>query len=387
MKNPKIKFLVGGIGLYLIITGVSYWAFTSFSTSGSNVLSPLVTGQKSKVDSSAPKTESCPLNGKMFTKNEKDVWSKRRPLTVMVENHLDSRPQSGLSSADVVYEALAEGGVTRFMPVFYCGVSAEDIQIGPVRSARMYFMDWASEYATDDRPLYAHVGGANKPGPADALGNIKKYGWDSYNDLNQFSIGFPTFWRDYERLGREVATEHTMYSSSDKLYEVAIERGLTNVNKDNEEWNSDWVSWEFKDGAAIQTPKASNIKFSFWSNNLGDDYSVAWTFDSATNSYLRENGGQLHNDLNTEKQLSASNIVIMFQNVKGPIDELKHVLYGTTGTGKALVFQNGDVIEGTWKKAKRISRTMFTDKKGKDIPFVRGQIWVTAVDSSTKVTF
>ncbi len=387
MNNSRIKLILGGLGLYLVVAGISYWAFTSLIKSDNGVLSPETGNKRSKIDTSAPKTEACPLNGKMYTKGEKDVWVTRRPLAVMIENHEDSRPQSGLSKADVVYEALAEGGVTRFMAVFYCGAAAEEIQVGPVRSARMYFMDWASEYATDDHPLYTHVGGANKPGPADALGNIKKYGWDSYNDMNQFSIGFPTFWRDYERLGHPVATEHTMYSTTDKLYKVAEERGLTNVDKDGEAWDKGWTSWTFKDGAATQSPKAADIKFAFWSNNLGDSYAVRWTYDVATNTYKRENGGQVHKDFNTDEQLATSNVVVMFQNVKGPIDELKHVLYDTTGTGKVLVFQNGDVVEGTWKKPSRTSRTVFMDKSGKELSFVRGHIWVTAVDTTTKVTY
>jgi len=76
----------------------------------------------------------------------------------MIENHLDSRPPSGLSRADVIYEAVAEGGITRFLTVFYCGVASEDVRIGPIRSARIYFLDFASEYG--DKPLFVHQGGA-----------------------------------------------------------------------------------------------------------------------------------------------------------------------------------------------------------------------------------
>src|SRR3990167_8197684 len=78
-------------------------------------------------DPSEPKTESCPLNGRMHTKKAKDAWEKRRPLAVMIENHSESRPQSGLSYADVIYEAVAEGGITRFMGVFYCDAAYKSV--------------------------------------------------------------------------------------------------------------------------------------------------------------------------------------------------------------------------------------------------------------------
>ena len=134
----------------------------------------------------------------------------------MIENHQEARPQSGLSSADVIYEVVAEGGITRFLAIYYCQDGA---QIGPIRSARTYFIDYLSEYG--NYPLYAHVGGANQAGPADALSQLDDYGWTAYNDLNQFSIGFPVFWRDYDRLGHSVATEHTIYSTIEKLLDYA----------------------------------------------------------------------------------------------------------------------------------------------------------------------
>jgi hypothetical protein len=181
------------------------------------------------IDPSATKDQVCPLNGAYFTQAEKDAWSKKRPLAVMIENHPDARPQSGLSHADVVFEAMAEGGVTRFMSIFYCAAQAEDIKLAPVRSARSYFIEWASGFY---RPLYAHVGGANLPGPANALGQLSDYDWKLRNDIDAMSVGYPTYVRDYSRLeGKEdLATEHTMVSSTDKLWKVAEKRGWTNID-------------------------------------------------------------------------------------------------------------------------------------------------------------
>src|SRR3989344_6417429 len=221
MKN-KLTFIITLIILYAVSTGVSYgiFKFTGKSepvpTTTDDSVNP---GKGLTVDQSAPKTEACPLNGKLYTKQEKAIWEKRRPLAVMMENHSDARPHSGLSKADVVYEAVAEGGITRFMGVFYCGIG-ENTEFAPVRSARTYYLDWVSEYDA----LYNHVGGAGICSDvtvderAKALCQIDKYG---IKDMDQFSIPFPICYRNYDRLDHPVATEHTMVCFSDKLYELA----------------------------------------------------------------------------------------------------------------------------------------------------------------------
>lgn len=347
------------------------------------MISPVSLDQKrGKIDASLPKTEVCPLNGAKFTKGEREVWDRRRPLTVMIENHEEARPQSGLSWADVIYETVAEGGITRFLGVFYCGAAAQDVTIGPVRSARVYFMDWASEYASF--PLYAHVGGANRPGPADALGKIAQFGWLSAgNDLNQFAIGFPTFWRDYERIGHPVATEHTMYASTDQLWEIAGERGLTDKDKDGKSWSEKFVPWKFGEGNDGKNVLAAS--FPFWEGQGA--YSVKWAWDEAAKGWTRENGDKPHTDLNNKEQLKATTVVIQFTAERSLRDPEKHMLYETTGKGQALVFRNGRVVEGTWQKADRSSRTVFRDKKGIDIEFSPGKIWIEVVPIGTKVDY
>lgn len=384
-KQKLVPMLIGGLILYFISTGISYAAFRFLvGPIAPGLISPLpVEEARSRVDLTAPKTEACPLNNKMFTKGEKQIWEGRRPLTVMIENHAEARPQSGLSKADIIYEAVAEGGITRFLAVYYCDAAAEDFIIGPVRSARTYYLDFASEYG--DYPLYAHVGGANKPGLSNALGQIADYGWLAKgNDMNQFSLGFPTFWRDYERLGRPVATEHTMYTTADKLYEIAHQRGLNAKDDEGNKWDEDWRSWQFKDDASDKG-NINNIKFNFWSGY--QEYEVNWQYNQENNQYLRSSGGQAHKDLNNEEQLMAKVVVVQFMREKGPINELKHLLYTTTGTGKAIVFQDGQATQATWSKAKRQDRTIFEDSKGKEIKFNRGPIWIEIVPLGKEVSY
>ncbi|MBI4099662.1 DUF3048 domain-containing protein [Candidatus Microgenomates bacterium] len=386
--------VVGGLVVYLLSAGLSYAAFSllrpNLPGAGVTPAAPAAkTGQfKTPTNPYAnlPKTQACPLNGAMYSQPEKDNWSKRRPLGVMIENSKAARPQSGLSAADVVYEAVAEGGITRFMAVFYC--QDTDI-VGPVRSARTYFLDWISEYGSS--PLYAHVGGANTPGPADALGQIERYGWGAFNDLNQFSVGFPTFWRDYERLGPDTATEHTVYSATSKLWSfAAAKRGLTDVEIDDYTkkpvaWDKTFVPWVFKDDAAVaDRPAAGSTEFALsgLAASYANDYVVRWQYDHDSNAYLRLSGGVAHQDLDTKQQLLAKNVVLLFTTLGVADDGYNeeghgaHMLYGTRGTGKAQFLIDGKVTSGTWSKATRIARTKFFDSKGVEIKFNRGQIWV-----------
>ncbi|MCJ7827771.1 DUF3048 domain-containing protein [Patescibacteria group bacterium] len=383
-KKGVVFYLLGGLGIYLVSAGISFAAFR-YLGSGTDFISPLPADEgRSQIDLSAPKTEACPLTGQMFTKAERAIWESRRPLGIMVENHVESRPQSGLTKADVVYEAVAEGGITRFLTIYLCQASAEDVLVGPVRSARTYFLDWISEYG--DSPLYAHVGGANTPGKANALGQIGDYGWLRVgNDLNQFAVGFPTFWRDYERL-TGVATEHTMYSTVDKLLAVAEKRDLAQVNEDGDRWDEEFVSWDFvEEGQSSESGEVHSISFNFWGSQTA--FKVDWEFNSASGVYERSMGEQRHVDLNNGQPVVAKVVVVQFVRETGPIDDLKHMLYGTTGSGTALVFQNGEAIKASWSKKTRTDRTLFTDSTGETVAFERGPIWMEMVPAGNTIDY
>jgi hypothetical protein len=382
----KKVFLLGFI-VYLLTAGISYAVFSQrpelIKQGASDT--PKADGGKVTNDYEAltfdgPKTEACPLTGELYSKDQRAWWESHRPLGVMIENHLDARPQSGLQAADAVYEAVAEGGITRFLSVYYC----QDAGIvGPVRSARTYFMDFISEYG--EYPLYAHVGGANTPGPANALGQINDYGWGSYNDLSQFSIGFPTFKRDESRLGREVATEHTMYSVTSKLWEVGEKRGLTNVDKDGVAWDENFTAYSFNE-TPVKGSGSQTIDISYWN---GDDYSVTWTYDPQKNVYLRTNGGVKHMDRNTKTQLHASNVVVLYMTEGRANDGYEgnaHMLYGTKGKGTATVFSGGKEISARWSKPDRQSHLAITDTSGKEVTFNPGKIWFNVQPVGDEVT-
>lgn len=396
----KKQTLLLALVLYIASSAITYGAFSAFVKPGASVEVPDTgtegdgttrLGQLLNIDPNEPRDQVCPLNGKLFTNTERQAWEKRRPLAVMIENTPDARPQSGLSDADIVFEAVAEGGVTRFMGMFYCAVQIADTTLAPIRSARTYYVDWASGF---NRPLYTHVGGANVPGPTDALGQIGQYGWNGENDLNQFSIGYPTFVRDYNRVpGKEIATEHTMVTSTEKLWAVAEDRGWTNMSPDltinrrtvpGTDWKDGYTGWNFEDGQA-GAGSVSTISYDFWSGY--DTYAVEWKYDSASNTFLRSQGGETHTDLNNDQQIAAHNVIVMFTTEKGPLNEKKHMLYTTIGTGDILLFKNGQAIEGTWSKKSREAELQFLDSRGQPLTLNRGLVWISVVSTSNEVSY
>ncbi len=385
-----------GIGLYLAATGISYLTLSSVAKKTEATkeaekakITVVAKGpqKRIKIDPSTPKNEACPINGVMYTTQEKDAWELRRPLAVMIENHKESRPQSGLSFADVVYESVVEGGITRFMGIYYCGVANVNVPLAPVRSARTFFLPWVLEYDA----LYNHVGGAGQCNDdtvdtrAKALCQIDTY---KIKDMDQFGISFPTCYRNYDRLDHEVATEHTMVCETDKLYKVAKDtHDWTNVDLKGISWDEDFTAWKFKDEAALSDRgAATTISFAAWKTQA-KDYGVSWKYDKTSNLYLRSNGGVPHIDLETDEQLSAKSIVALFAKETGPVDDHMHLLYTNIGSGTGILFQDGQSEKITWQKTDLRSRTKFFNLKGKEVTFNRGQLWIEMLPIGTPVEY
>ena len=395
MKKQQFLFFgILGIGIYLISTGISFAVFSRFikkeaavSKTSTTLTTPTTKPQRHFItDTSVPRTEMCPINGEMYTKTEKQIWEKRRPLAVMIENHQEARPQSGLSFADVVYESVAEGGISRFMAVFYCGISGGSVSLAPVRSARTYFLPWVLEYDA----LYNHVGGAGNCDDdtvderAKALCQIDQW---NIKDMDQFGISFPTCYRNYDRLDHPVATEHTMVCQTDKLFKLASDRGWTNVDSKGVSWDKKFEQWKFKDDAnSGDRGTTETISFVAW-KGYEKDYGVQWLYDKTANIYKRNNGGVPHKDLETDEQITAKVVVIQFAKEIGPVDDHMHLLYNNIGTGTGLLFEDGKAEKITWEKEDKYSRTKFIGAGGKEIQFTRGQLWIHMLPIGTAVTY
>jgi len=300
-----------------------------------------------------------PINGVLYKKSEAESWVNRLPIGVIVENHIQARPQSGLSKAEVVYEALAEGGITRFLAIFL----KEDTKVGPIRSNRPYFLDWLSEYDA----VYAHVGGS----PV-AQARVKEYG---IKDMDQFYNPSPY----YREPKANVSKEHTMYSSVNALRETSEKKGY---KKEKE-----IVSWKFLDEKDIPKREArkniSNINLGF----LGTyKMEVEWRYNADTNSYFRFNGGDPMIDAATNTQLEVKTVIVQIVNKSNDPSGHGRLFMDTVGSGSAKVFLNGGVIEGSWKKDSRVARTVFLDTAGNEIKLNRGNIWVEIIPPGTIFT-
>lgn len=294
-----------------------------------------------------------PLTGIPVDKSLAD----RTALGAIIENFPDARPQSGYNEADLVYETLAEGGITRTMAVYQSQNSKE---IGPIRSARTYFVDWLSEVGG----IFAHVGGN-----ADALDLIKEI---KIPDLNQFAYG------DYYRRSTDRFAPHNVYTSTEKLYSAAKVAGYS--------LTAPPTAITFKDDIALKSRPATqsiNINFS------GPDYAVSYAYDPKDNGYLRSVAGEPCKDLNSGIQVKPKNVAVQFTSITPYINYAKEqgVQIQTTGNGLGYVFLDGKPINATWTKDSRTSRTRFFDSENKEILFNKGQTWFEIVPTGQSVTY
>jgi hypothetical protein len=289
-----------------------------------------------------------PLTGRVLASAE---LAKRPVTSLMIENSPDARPQSGLLEADMVVEAIAEGGVTRFMAVYQ---ESQPQYIGPIRSARPYYLD----YALPLESSYGHVGGSPQ-----ALQDIKTLG---IRDLDQF-FNADTYWRITDRFA-----PHNVYTSFEKLDKTNQAKGFT---------SSKFTGFERK-ADVPQTPTAKTIDLAI----SGPLYSPRFEYDQATNSYNRFQDSSPHTDQKSSKQITPKVVVALVVN-SGNDPDGYHSAYNTSGTGAVYVFQDGVVTEGTWSKTDRKSPLVLTDKNGLPIKLNSGQTWISLVGTSSDITY
>lgn len=281
--------------------------------------------------------------------------NKRPVIGVMIENSKEARPQSGLSQAGVVFEAIAEGGITRLLALYQ---DQQPTNIGPIRSARPYYVQWSESF----KAAYVHVGGSNE-----ALQDIKNLG---VQDINQFYNG-SSFRREASR-----SSPHNVYSSLPTLTELALKKG----------YSSSFTGFERKAAAPAKQATASTIDLAI-SSSL---YNVRYTYDAVANTYGRAVGGTDHIDNNTGKRLSPNVVIAMIVPVAAGGKTAQggsYSNYNTLGSGTAYIFQDGAVTIGNWNKAATAAPLTFTDGSGAVIKLNPGQAWITAVTTTSKVTY
>lgn len=266
---------------------------------------------------------------------------------IMIENSPDARPQSGIKPASVVFEAIAEGGITRFLALYQ---NNKPQLIGPVRSVRLHYVDWIAPFQAS----VAHIGGSKF-----ALDEVRN---GNYRDIDQF-FNAPSYWRATDRYA-----PHNVYTSFERLDALNQKKGYA---------TSEFTAWPRKDGKPAATPTATviDVKIS------GIPYNSHYQYDAASNTYLRSQGGAQHLDREAG-QVAPSTVIVLDTTMSRVFEDGYREQITTIGSGKARVFQDGIVTEATWTKKDRGSQISFTGADGKEIPLNRGQTWITAVPAN-----
>jgi hypothetical protein len=275
------------------------------------------------------------------------------PVTgVMIENSTFARPQSGLGQASVVFEAIAEGGITRFLAL-YQDTSPDNV--GPIRSARPYYEQWVLGFDAG----YAHVGGS-----PEALADLNAWG---VRDLDQFYNG-----GSYHRVSTRAAP-HNVYTSISSLNQLESNKGFG---------TSTFTGFARKVAAPSAHPTTTSINLTL----SGPDYNVHYDYNAPTNSYNRNEAGVPHVDANTNTQISPKVVIALVMPYSLEADGY-HSDYTTIGSGPVYVFQDGLVTTGQWSKSSSTTQFVFTNSTGQPLKLNPGQTWLTALSTSANVTY
>lgn len=331
--------------------------------------------------SPSPKPVYCPLTG---TETSRDFDTQLPALAVKIENSVASRPQAGLSSADIVYEELAEGGITRFLAIFQCATNSN---LGPVRSARSVDPDILLEYAP---VLFAHSG-------ANPVVLNKVQTTKGVIDLRHGANG-EAYHREKGR-----AAPHNLFTSIAKI------RALKAASEARGVPTSSFVFAPTLTATAPPTPPPASSKSPAAKNSTPPSpspsvvppgtsvtfsYSSAinslkYVYDSAGGGYLRFHGEMPHKSVSGEQIRAVNVIVLKVRVTQGKIKDAagnSSPEISVTGTGEAVVLRGGVSVIGSWRRTELKNRTTILDAAGKPIPLLPGNIWIHLVPAEQQVS-
>jgi hypothetical protein len=295
-----------------------------------------------------PKGTPCPLTG-ILVENEDDL--KLRPIAVMIDNEINARPQSGLIDAEIVYEMPVEGNITRYMAIYHHNHTDK---IGPVRSARPYFIDKALEL----NAVYVHCGGSPQ-----ALQDLAALKVNTLNDLK----GSPCFWRSKDR-----KMPHNLYTSTKLMREVMEKNKYNNKTapayfKFNEEFLN------------IEGKGTSGISFVYSKN-----YIVGYEYDENNKLYYRKINGTRLKDKETGTEISTTNIIVEKTTAR-VLDKVGRLDVENLGKNRGYYLTGGKLVEIEWSKSERSAKTIYKDLKGNEIIMNKGVTWVQVVPESVRI--
>ncbi len=304
-----------------------------------------------------PTPVAAPLTGRLVPAEA----ATRRVLAVMVDDLSLARPQSGFNDASIVWHAPAEGGIPRYMLLFQ--ERPPDI-VGPVRSAREYYIAWAAEW----NALYVHVGGSPQ-----ALATLRRDGQgELVFDADEFRWGGRYLWRATDRF-----PPHNVYSDGEHLRQLARRLGADDGPIEG--------AWRFAEDVPLERrPLGGRIDVPYFANK------ITYRYDREGNRYVRSvTGASPQVDRADGRVVAPKNVVVLFMSFKPLNDghpDKKRQEADYIGTGKALIATNGRTVEATWRKDTTAGPTLLLAADGKPVTLTVGQTFVQVVDVGTKVT-
>ena len=344
-KNNKKKIIiisVISIALLLVLVGIFYF-FLSMNDNDNK--------KKDEIDIDDAST----VEKKDLTVY--DVKSKKRPIAIMIDNNVGNNAHVGLQDAYLTYEIIVEGGLTRIMAIF------KDVNtsvIGPVRSSRHYFLD----YALESDAIYAHYGWSTF-----AENDIKALGVNNINGL--YDNGY---YRNYN-----IAAPHNVFTSIEDLYSVAASKGysITSNNYSLLNYTTDDIA--FNDTSDLLT--ANNVSMSYSYSGVR-----SYTYDASNGYYLRYMNNSPHTDRDSGLQYHYKNIIIMKVN-NHTLDSYGRQDLDTVGTGEGYYITNGYAVPITWSKASRSAKTHYYYKSGNELVVADGNTMIQVVPLNSNIVF
>lgn len=283
----------------------------------------------------------------------------QRPIAVMIDNHKGAWPQAGLKKAYAIYEIIVEGGETRLMALF----KGQDVEkIGPVRSSRHYFLD----YALENDAIYAHYGWSPK-----AESDIKTLG---VNNINGITESDKDFWRIKQK-----SSPHNVLTSTPKLKEIAKNKNYKLTSSKKSVLNYVTNEVELSEG---KTANKIIIPYSTL-------HKTSYIYDEANKTYTRYARGTKQTDFETGESITTKNIIITFvkNTVLNDGENKDRQNLSNIGTFKGYYITNGKAIEITCEKKDRKSQTIYKDTNGKEIDVNDGNTFfnICPIDASVTI--
>jgi hypothetical protein len=271
---------------------------------------------------------------------------------VSIDNHVDARPASGINKAAFVYETPVEGNITRFLAFFERGIKVA--QIGPVRSARMYLLDWITQYGVS---YFFHYGGS-----PEAMAKIASTTWLKQVDKDGTGSGGSLFWRD-----EKGTAPHNAYTSSDNAAKLFDAR-LGAAQKVG--------AWLMENDPEIAARGTNGQKVSVQISTTAS-YIPVWIYNSSTNLYERTVNDKVEKD-SDGTVITAKNIIVVSTDIS-VIDAVGRLKVTTSDEGLAIIYRNGKSENATWKITDPAAPPRFYRVDGTEAVFTNGNVWVEVV--------